>query len=84
MSLCNDAHFAISMNCSLARVYYKKKEFVCMQMTRSELIPFATPSLKQLAEHLFHMMKPINSTCNFNFYYPNTFSKRKINKINKL
>ena len=84
MSLCNDAHFAICMSGSLARVYFKNKEFVCMQMTREELIPYATTSLRNMAEHLFQMMKTCVSKCNFNFYYPNTFNKKKVNKINKL
>jgi len=84
MSLSNDAHFAMGYDCNIGRIYYKDREFVCMTMSRQSYLPFATTKLSHMAEYIFELLKNTNSEVNFQLNYPNTFSKRKISKVNQL
>ena len=80
----NNPHFSFGFGCSLGRVYYQDKEFVCITMDRASYIPFATTCLQNMVKYLLNLFERANGDIDWTFNHPSNFPKRKKNKINQL
>ena len=80
----NNPHVAFGYNCSLGRVYYQDREFVCIMMNRESYLPFATTRLQNMVDYLLVLFENAHGDVDWTFNHPSTFSKRKKNKIKQL